>query len=113
MSKLSCRVVSHDVFELAMPSLVVREELFDFIVAALRSRECKAYPKNRSLRKVLENQRNQFLALAENCNSRLRNHFVLRRRLDDAYLNLLQFFLNHCRFLRSQIPERVGKSPRE
>jgi hypothetical protein len=26
---------------------------------------------------------------------------------------LLQFFLNHRRFLRSELPERVGKSPAE
>jgi len=28
-------------------------------------------------------------------------------------LNLLQFFLNHRRFMRSESEERVGKSPRE
>ena len=33
------------------------------------------------------------------------------RHLD--YLALLQFFLNHRRFLRSERPERVGKSPAE
>ncbi|MEA5466794.1 hypothetical protein VB741_23925 [Leptothoe sp. PORK10 BA2] len=29
------------------------------------------------------------------------------------YLNLFQFFLNHWQFLRSRVPERVGRSPRE
>jgi hypothetical protein len=52
-------------------------------------------------------------ALVENLNSRLRNYFTLRRHLGAAYLSLLQFFLNHRRFLRSRRPERVGKSPRQ
>ena len=50
-------------------------------------------------------------ALVENLNSRLRNYFTLRRQLGGSYLGLLQFFLNHRRFLRSRRPERVGKSP--
>ena len=29
------------------------------------------------------------------------------------YLTLLQFFLNHRRYLRSEDPSRVGKSPAE
>ena len=33
--------------------------------------------------------------------------------LGPDYLALLQFFLNHRRFLRSEQPERVGKSPAE
>ena len=52
-------------------------------------------------------------SLVENLNSRLRNHFTLRRHLNDSYLSLLQFFLNHRRFMRSQRTERKGKSPRE
>lgn len=46
----------------------------------------------------------------ENFNSRLRNYFFLRRSLSDNYLSLLQFFLNHRQFMRSQVLERVGKS---
>jgi hypothetical protein len=49
----------------------------------------------------------------ENLNSRLRTYFTLRRHLGPDYLTLLQFFLNHRRFLRSDRPERVGKSPAE
>jgi hypothetical protein len=49
----------------------------------------------------------------ENLNSRLRNYFTLRRHLGSAYLDLLRFFLNHRRFIRSRLAERVGKSPRE
>lgn len=52
-------------------------------------------------------------SIIENLNSRLRNYFFLRRHLGADYLALLQFFLNHRRFLRSERPERVGKSPAE
>jgi hypothetical protein len=177
---------SHDVLALAGPPLVVRQELFDFIVGELQQREDERYPAIRKLRKALRNQRDQLLAFAsvldqklaeiaqdferplqavreicllhrkhetsnaywarwnqlhsqlsgkfhsvmeavgkalaetprassmvENLNSRLRNYFFLRRSLGDDYLNLLQFFLNNRRFMRSLKPERVGKSPRE
>jgi hypothetical protein len=52
-------------------------------------------------------------SVIENLNSRLRSYFFLRRHLGGDYLALLQFFLNHRRFLRSEHPERVGKSPAE
>jgi hypothetical protein len=52
-------------------------------------------------------------SVIENLNSRLRNYFFLRRHLGADYLALLQFFLNHRRFLRSEHVERVGKSPAE
>ena len=52
-------------------------------------------------------------SLVENLNSRLHNYFFLYRHLGPDYLALLQFFLNHRRFLRSERPERVGKSPAE
>jgi len=52
-------------------------------------------------------------SLVENLNSRLRSYFFLRRRLGNDYLTLLQFFLNHRRFPRSEHPERCGKSPAE
>ena len=178
--------MSHDVLELAGPPLAVRQDLFDFIVAELKRRECKKHPNIRALRKALHNQRDELLAFAgvldqkladiaerfetplqkvrdicllyrkqptsnaywerwnqlhreisgqfhwlmeavgealkqtprasslvENLNSRLRNYFFLRRRLGESYLNLLQFFLNHRRFIRSEVPERVDKSPKE
>ncbi|MEO7231115.1 MAG: hypothetical protein ABIW96_00155 [Polaromonas sp.] len=50
-------------------------------------------------------------SMVENLNSRLRTYFTLRRQLGTPYLGLLQFFLNHRTYLRSQRPERVGKSP--
>jgi hypothetical protein len=52
-------------------------------------------------------------SVIENLNSRLRNYFTLRRHLGNDYLTLLQFFLNHRRFQRSEHPERVGRSPAE
>ena len=52
-------------------------------------------------------------SLVENLNSRLRTYFTLRRHLGNSYLDLLRFFLNHRRFLRSRHAERQGKSPRE
>ena len=52
-------------------------------------------------------------SLVENLNSRLRNYFTLRRHLGGSYLDLLRFFLNHRRFIRSQRAERTGHSPRE
>ncbi len=52
-------------------------------------------------------------SLVENLNSRLRTYFTLRRHLGGAYLDLLRFFLNHRRFLRSRHAERQGNSPRE
>jgi transposase-like protein len=52
-------------------------------------------------------------ALVENLNSRLRTYFTLRRHLGGSYLDLLRFFLNHRRFMRSRHAERQGKSPRE
>jgi hypothetical protein len=52
-------------------------------------------------------------SVIENLNSRLRNYFFLRRHLGEDYLALLQFFLNHRRFVRSERPERAGQSPAE
>lgn len=51
-------------------------------------------------------------SLVENVNSRLRTYFTLRRHLGGSYLDLLQFFLNHRRFMRSRV-DRKGESPRE
>jgi hypothetical protein len=52
-------------------------------------------------------------SIVENINSRLRNYFFLRKTLGQGYLELLQFFFNHRRFLRSARSERVGNSPTE
>ena len=52
-------------------------------------------------------------SIVEGLNSRPRNYFYLRRQLGEDYLTLLQFFLNHRRYLRSEDTSRVGKSPAE
>jgi hypothetical protein len=52
-------------------------------------------------------------SVIENLNSRLRSYFFLRRHLGSDSLALLQFFLNHRRFVRSEHGVRVGKSPAE
>jgi hypothetical protein len=52
-------------------------------------------------------------SVIENLNSRLRSYFFLRRHLGREHLTLLQFFLNHRRFVRSEHGERAGKSPAE
>lgn len=50
-------------------------------------------------------------SVVENLNSRLRNYFFLRKHLSNDYLDLLRFFLNHRPLMRSQSPDREGKSP--
>ena len=52
-------------------------------------------------------------SMVENLNSRQRWYFFLRRQLGDAYLSLLQFFLNHHVFMCSRRTERVGKAPKQ
>ena len=52
-------------------------------------------------------------SVVENYNSRLRNYFFLREEVGGGYLELLRFFLNHRRFMRSEHAQRVGKSPAE
>ena len=70
------------------------------------------YPIEQAVR-ALSDQVVRASSIIENINSRLRNYFFLRRELGSGYLELLQFFLNHRRFLRSERQERVGKSPAE
>jgi hypothetical protein len=68
------------------------------------------------VRAAVEEQLGQVVrasSVIENLKSRLRNNFFLRRHLGADYLSLLQFFLNHRRFVRSEHHERVGKSPAE
>jgi hypothetical protein len=79
--------------------------------AALRERlRSRYFPLEQAVR-VLAKQVVRASSIIENINSRLRNYFFLRREIGGGYLELLQFFLNHRRFLRSEHPERVDKSP--
>jgi len=52
-------------------------------------------------------------SMIENLNSRLSPYFFLRREIGHGYLDLLQFYLNHTPFLRSEKQHRVGKTPTE
>jgi hypothetical protein len=52
-------------------------------------------------------------SVVENVNSRLRNYLFLRKEVGQGYLELLRFYLNHHRFLRSEHSEHEGKSPAE
>ncbi len=49
----------------------------------------------------------------ENLHSRLSGYFSLRKHIGNNYLELLRFYLNHTPFLRSENPERVGKTAAE
>jgi hypothetical protein len=81
--------------------------------APLRARlGARYYPLSQALDEV-RRRTVRASSLVENFNSRLRSYFFLRRHLGNDYLELLQFFLNHRRYLRSECPERVGKSPAE
>jgi hypothetical protein len=81
--------------------------------AALRERlRGRFYEIGQAVR-ALREQVVRASSIIENINSRLRNYFFLRRELGSGYLELLQFFLNHRRFLRSEHPERVDQSPAE
>ena len=81
--------------------------------AALRERlRGRFYPLEQAVRD-LSKKVVRASSIIENINSRLRNYFFLRREIGAGYLELLQFFLNHRRFLRSEHPERVDKSPAE
>jgi hypothetical protein len=110
--------------EFQLPLAVVRAM---FQVHTLDPNDARRWPQEAALRQQL---RGRFYELSqavtdlahntvrassvvENFNSRLRNYFFLRRSLGPDYLNLLQFFLNHRRFMRSEHLERKGKSPAE
>jgi hypothetical protein len=110
--------------EFQVPVTWVRELLY---VQAMDARNTQRWQRDAVLRQQLRGRYHPLsTALAEvarqtvrassvieNLNSRLRNYFFLRRHLGPDYLALLQFYLNHRRFLRSEHPERVGKSPAE
>jgi hypothetical protein len=59
------------------------------------------YPIEQAVR-ALSKQVVRASSIIENINSRLRSYFFLRREIGAGYLELLQFFLNHRRFLRSE-----------
>jgi hypothetical protein len=96
-------------------------------VQAFAERDPRRWPPDAALRQCLghryhalnvavaeiKGQTVRASSVIENLNSRLRSYFFLRRHLGPDYLALLQFFLNHRRFLRSDHADRVDKSPAE
>ncbi len=110
--------------EFAVSAEVVREL---FAVQTLALDNPKRWLRDAPLRRLLgaryfplsqeldEVQRRTVRAssLVENLNSRLRSYFFLRRHVGNDYLSLLQFFLNHRRYPRSEHPQRTGRSPAE
>ena len=62
---------------------------------------------------VAMNHTERTSSMVENLNSRLRPYFFLRKEIGHGYLHLLQFYLNHTPFIRSEHPDRVGKTPAE
>jgi hypothetical protein len=108
----------------AVPLATVRAVLE---VAVRAERDPRRWPADAALRQQLRGRYHELRvavtalvahtvrasSVIENLNSRLRSYFTLRRHLGPAYLHLLQFFLNHRRFVRSEHPERVGQSPAE
>lgn len=110
--------------EFQVPTALVRQLLN---VQAMNSRDPQRWREDAALRNQLRGRYHllseavtdlaratvRASSVIENLNSRLRNYFFLRRQLGPDYLTLLQFFLNHRRFLRSEHPERVDRSPAE
>jgi hypothetical protein len=98
---------------LTLQSLGQRDRLRWPQEAALRARlRSRFYAVSAAVAEVAEHTV-RASSVIENLNSRLRNYFFLRRQLGPDYLALLQFFLNHRRFLRSEHPQRVDHSPAE
>jgi hypothetical protein len=81
--------------------------------AALRQRLHGRFYQVEQAVRALREQVVRASSIIENINSRLRSYFFLRREIGSGYLELLQFFLNHRRFLRSEHLQRVDKSPAE
>lgn len=50
-------------------------------------------------------------SLVENLNSRLRKVMNAKRMVPDKFFSLIQLYFNTKKYRRSQIPDRVGKSP--
>ena len=110
--------------ECQVPTELAREALQ---VQALSAHDVRRGPREAALRQALRGRYHlvseavilvassvvRASSVVENVNSRLRNYFFLRRQVGPEALALLQFFLNHRRFLRSERPGRVGQSPSE
>jgi hypothetical protein len=110
--------------ELAVPVAVLREVL---AVQALDARRARRWQREAAVRARLRGRYHRVRtavaavagrvvrasSVAENLNSRLRGYFQLWRQVGAGSLALLQFYLNHRPFPRSEHAERVGRSPAE
>ncbi|MEM9568491.1 MAG: hypothetical protein AAF974_09315 [Cyanobacteria bacterium P01_E01_bin.34] len=95
----------HDVFELAEPSLEVRQEFYDLIIVnGLKKLECKYQPVIRILRKALRNQRADLLAFACILDRKLESialSFACRCRLSKRSI---------CCYVNSRVPIPTGSA---
>ena len=108
--KVDLYLVRH-VFELQ--SIPIKDNLYWERVAVLYHKiGAGFYDLEKAIQSLIESTV-RASSIVENLNSRLRNYFFLRKTLGNEYLELLQFFLNHRRFMRSARKERVGKSTKE
>lgn len=81
--------------------------------AVLHQQLGERYHELSRLAEVLRRDVVRASSVVENVNSRLRNYLFLRKEVGQGSLELLRFYLNHHRFLRSEHGEREGKSPAE
>ncbi len=81
--------------------------------AALRGQLRGRYHRVRTAVAAVAGRGVRASSVAENLNSRLRGYFQLWRQVGAGSLALLQFYLNHRPFPRSEHAERVGQSPAE
>jgi len=79
----------------------------------LREELCvRYYLVELEVKKVIKNTL-RASSVIENLNSRLRPYFFLRKSFGQQSLDLLKFYLNHKKFMRSEHPGRIDKSPAE
>jgi hypothetical protein len=110
--------------ECQVPEGLVREAL---PVQALSASDVRRGPRQAALRQALRGRYHlvqeavalvaaavvRASSVVENVHSRLRSYFLRRRQVGPEALTRLPFLLNHRRFLGSEHPSRVGRSPSE
>lgn len=106
-----------DVLSLHGPDSSIRQELYDFIVAELRTREHLAVHRIRPVRRALENQRDDLLAFAEAIDTLLariaHRHQVSVRDVRDVF-EMERYHLTDPRYwqLDADLWQRLGESYR-
>jgi len=71
------------------------------------------YDKAMNLIKELVQSTNRASSIVENLNSRIRTYMNAKRFITESFLPLLQLYFNTKKYRRSEVAERVGKSPLE